>query len=146
MENAVNSLTHICVGKLTIIGSDNDLSPVHRQAIIWNIINWRLGNKLQWNFIRNSNIFIQGMHIKMSSVKWRPFCLGLNVLNVIPLIHNSLWHCGVIWRRRSWSTFVQVMACCQTAPSHYLSQCWLIINTNLNVSTQDIKPRSAFKS
>ena len=28
-------MTHICVGKLTIIGSDNDLSPERRQAIIW---------------------------------------------------------------------------------------------------------------
>ena len=27
--------THICVGKLTIIGSDNGLSPGRRQAIIW---------------------------------------------------------------------------------------------------------------
>ena len=28
-------VTHICVNKLTIIGSDNGLSPDHRQAIIW---------------------------------------------------------------------------------------------------------------
>ena len=28
-------MTHICVGKLTIIGSDNGLSPGRRQAIIW---------------------------------------------------------------------------------------------------------------
>ena len=28
-------VTHICVGKLTIIGSDNGLSPDRRQAIIW---------------------------------------------------------------------------------------------------------------
>ena len=27
--------THICVTKLTIIGSDNGLSPGRRQAIIW---------------------------------------------------------------------------------------------------------------
>ena len=27
-----------------------------------------------------------------------------------------------------WSTLVQVMACCLKAPSHYLNQCWLIIN------------------
>ena len=27
--------THICVGKLTIIASDNGLSPGRRQAIIW---------------------------------------------------------------------------------------------------------------
>ena len=26
---------HICVGKLTIIASDNGLSPERRQAIIW---------------------------------------------------------------------------------------------------------------
>ena len=26
----------MCVGNLTIIGSDNDLSPGQRQAIIWN--------------------------------------------------------------------------------------------------------------
>ena len=28
-------VTHICVGNLTIIGSDNGLSPDLRQAIIW---------------------------------------------------------------------------------------------------------------
>ena len=28
-------VTHICVSKQTIIGSDNGLSPVRRQAIIW---------------------------------------------------------------------------------------------------------------
>ena len=28
-------VTDICVGKLTIIGSDNGLSPGRRQAIIW---------------------------------------------------------------------------------------------------------------
>ena len=28
-------VTHICVGKLTIKGSDNGLSPERRQAIIW---------------------------------------------------------------------------------------------------------------
>ena len=28
-------VTHICVSKLTIIGSDNGLSPGQRQAIIW---------------------------------------------------------------------------------------------------------------
>ena len=28
-------VTHICVGKIIIIGSDNGLSPDRRQAIIW---------------------------------------------------------------------------------------------------------------
>ena len=39
-----------------------------------------------------------------------------------------LWPSGAIWRHRSGSTLTQVMACCLTAPSHYLHQyCLLII-------------------
>ena len=41
---------------------------------------------------------------------------------------NSLWSSDTIWRQRSGSTLAQVMACCLTAPSHYLNQCWLIIS------------------
>ena len=40
---------------------------------------------------------------------------------------NSLWPSDAIWRHRSRLTLAQVMACCLTAPSHYLNQCWLII-------------------
>ena len=76
--------THICVGKLTIIGSDNDLSPGRRQAIIWTNAGILLIEPLGTNF-SESLIGIQifsftKMRMKMSSVKWRPFCLGLNVL------------------------------------------------------------------
>ena len=55
-------VTHICVSKLTIIGSDNGLPSDRRQAIIWTnarLFNWILRNKLQWNLNRKSNIFIQ---------------------------------------------------------------------------------------
>ena len=41
---------------------------------------------------------------------------------------NSLWPSDAIWRHRSGSTLAQVMACCLTAPSHYLNQCWLTIS------------------
>ena len=41
---------------------------------------------------------------------------------------NSLWPSDAIWWHRSGSTLAQVMACCLTAPRHYLNQCWLIIN------------------
>ena len=41
---------------------------------------------------------------------------------------SSLWPSDAIWRQRTWSTLVQVMACCLMAPSHYLNQCWLIIS------------------
>ena len=39
---------------------------------------------------------------------------------------NSLSPWEAIWRRRSGWTLAQVLACCLTAPSHYLKPCWLI--------------------
>ena len=39
---------------------------------------------------------------------------------------NSLWPSDTILQDKSWSTLVQVMACCLVASSHYLNQCWLI--------------------
>ena len=41
---------------------------------------------------------------------------------------DSFWPSDTIWRQRSVSTLAQVMACCLTAPNHYLNQCWLIIS------------------
>ena len=41
-------------------------------------------------------------------------------------VFNSFWPSDPIWRQRSGSTLVQVMACCLTAPSQYLNQCGLI--------------------
>ena len=41
---------------------------------------------------------------------------------------NSLRPNDAIWQHRSGSTLAQVMACCLTAPSHYLNQCWLTIS------------------
>ena len=41
---------------------------------------------------------------------------------------NSLEPSNAIWRQRSGSPLAQVMACCLTAPSHFLNQCWLIIS------------------
>ena len=41
---------------------------------------------------------------------------------------NSLWPSDIIWRHKSGSTLAHVMACCLTAPSHYLNQCRLTIS------------------
>ena len=35
LSTHLGRVTHICVGKLIIIGLDNGLSPDRRQAIIW---------------------------------------------------------------------------------------------------------------
>ena len=41
---------------------------------------------------------------------------------------NSFWPSDAIRRLGTESTLAQVMACCLTAPSHYLNQCWIIIS------------------
>ena len=77
-------VTHICFVKLTIIGSDNGLSPGRRQAIIWTNAGILLIGPLGTNFIEIligiQTFSFRKMHLKMLSAKWRPFCLGLNVL------------------------------------------------------------------
>ena len=77
-------VTHICVSKLTIIGSDNGLWPGRRQTIIWTNDGILLIKPLGTNFseiLSEIHTFsFKKMHLKTSSAKWRPFCLGLNVL------------------------------------------------------------------
>ena len=77
-------VTHICVGKQTIIGSDNGLSPGRRQAIIWTNAGILLIGRLGTNFsdisIKIVTFSFTKMRLKVSSAKWRPFCLSLNVL------------------------------------------------------------------
>ena len=79
-------MTHICVDNLTIIGSDNVLSPGRRQAIIWTSVGILLIEPLGTNFseilIEIIAFSVKKMHLKMSGY-WRPFCLGLNELIVI---------------------------------------------------------------
>ena len=40
---------------------------------------------------------------------------------------QCITHCGLVMPHRFGSTYAQVMACCLTAPRHYLNQYWLII-------------------
>ena len=76
--------THICVSNLTIIASDNGLSPGQRQAIIWTNAGILLIGPLAINFseiLMEILIFsFKKMYLKLSSVKWRLLRLGLNVL------------------------------------------------------------------
>ena len=73
-------MTHICVSKLTITGSDNGLSPGRRQAIIWTNAGILFIRSLGTNFseiLSEIHIFsFKDMHLKMSSAKWRQFCVS----------------------------------------------------------------------
>ena len=90
-------MTHICVSKLTIIGSDNGLSPGRHQPIIWTNTGILLIGPLGTNFseilIKIYTFSFKKMHLKMSSGKWRPSCLGLNVLMLHCFEHPQSMTC-----------------------------------------------------
>ena len=74
-------VTHICISKLIIIGSDNGLSPERCQAIIWTIAGILLiGTNFSQILSEIHTFSFKKMHLKMSSGKCRPSCLCLNVL------------------------------------------------------------------
>ena len=94
-------VTHICVANLTTIASDNGLSPGRRQAIIWTNAGILLIRPLWTNFseilIKISTFSFKKMRLKVSSAKWRPFCLGLNVLKQTTIPQGlMLW--PVLWK------------------------------------------------
>ena len=103
-------MTHICVSKITIICSDNGLSPGRRQAIIWTSVGILLIGPLGTNFseilIEIYTFSFKKMHLKMSSGKWRPLCLGLNVITVLQMmcrgiealaLHRNNYFISYIW-------------------------------------------------
>ena len=113
-------MTHICVGKLTIIGSDNGLSPGRRQAIIWTIAGILLIGPLWTDFIEiliriqtfsfQENAFENGI-CEMASI-----CLGLYVLS--PTM-NLIFTRGQFWP----SGIVVACVCLSVCPSVRLSVC-----------------------
>ena len=121
-EEDICSLTHsgratqIRVSKLTIIASDNGLSHGRRQAIIWNSAGilsiGLLGTTFSEILIEILTFSFKKMCLKVSSVKWRPFCLSLNVLNKK---YTSTF------RRGQW-----VNTCMARWMIHFQSPAWLI--------------------
>ena len=91
LQRTANILTHwgrvtyICVNKLTIIGSDDGLSPGRRQAIIWTnggiLLIGPLGTDVSEISIKIHILWSKKTHLKVSSAKCRTFCLDFNVLN-----------------------------------------------------------------
>ena len=91
-------VTHIYVGNLTIIASDNGLSPERRQAIIWTNAGILLIGPLGTNFseilIEIQTFTLKKMRLKMLSAKCCSFRLSLNVLNT--LIQHQCVHLKVL--------------------------------------------------
>ena len=78
-------VTHICIGKLTIIGSDNGLSPGQRQAIIWTnagiLSTGPLGTNVGEILIEIHTFSFKNIHLKnvvwkMAAILLRPQCVN----------------------------------------------------------------------
>ena len=86
-------VTHICVSNLTTIGWDNGLSPGRRQAIISTndgiLLIGPLGTNFSEILIKIHAFSFKKIYWKLSSAKWRRFCLGLNVLYSIFLVTQN---------------------------------------------------------
>ena len=89
-------VTHTCFTKLTTIVSDNGLSSRRCQAIFWTNTGILLIGPLETNLgevlIEVHISSFKKMYFNMSSAKWRPFCLRLNVLT------HSSWYNTVCLR------------------------------------------------
>ena len=105
---------HICIGELTIIGSNNGLSPYRRQAIIWTNTGLLLIGPLGRNFseilIEILTFSFKKMRLKVSSVKRGPFCLCLNVL--MQWLSPILVHCQSSLQLGRLSTWQADNHCC----------------------------------
>ena len=77
-------MTHICVGKLTIISSDYGLSPGRRQVNFWTNAGLKLIRTLETNcreILSEIRTFsFQKIYLSMPSGIFPPFCFGLNAL------------------------------------------------------------------
>ena len=108
-------VTHICVSKPTSIGSDNGLSPGRRWPApshylnqCWNIVNWTIGNKPQWNLKRNSYIFTEENAFENVVWKMAAICLGLNVSMSLSHSDGVRYTYRIIWRD-NWKCYVMII-------------------------------------
>ena len=72
-------------------------APSHYLNQCWNIVNWTLRNTNFSEILIAIHMFsFKKLHLKMSSGKWRPFCLSLNVSTYINSwkfsgVYSALW-------------------------------------------------------
>ena len=111
---------HKWFSNLTITGSDNVFLPVQHQVIILTnaeiLLIGPLGTNLSEILIEILIFSFKKMHLKVSSVKWQPFCLIPNVLirvittiwkhaspplwpAVLPTSHGSWWNLSEVYHR-----------------------------------------------
>ena len=112
----VNSLLieaewYICVSKQAITGPDNGLSSGQYQAIIWTnagiLLIRTLGTNLSGITSEIDTFSIKKVYLKISSTKWKQFCLCFNEL--IMTSKPSVLYWWVV--SLVWSSLVRIICC-----------------------------------
>ena len=89
-------MMHICLSKLTVIGSDNGLAPTRCQAIIWTnagiMLIWTLGTYFSEILSEIHTFSFKKMPLKMLSAKLCLFHLGLNLLKIALWVNCYNFH------------------------------------------------------
>ena len=80
---------------------------------------WILWQSHESNFHGNTYSWYQSVSLKITLLKLLPHQ---------PVVIKTHWGLVTPFGDRSGSALAQVVACCLTAPSHYLNQCWFIIS------------------
>ena len=123
-------LTHC--GLMTPYG---DTNPGQHWLRKW-LVAWR-HQAITWTNVDLSSVRSSGIHLsailhEMPQPSVTEISLKITYLNFCSNLpgtnDNSLRPSGAIWLYGTWSSLVKGMACCLTAPSHYLNQCPLIDN------------------
>ena len=114
-------------------------APSHYLNHWWNIVHWTLGNKLQWNFNRNSNIFIQENAFENVVCEIASICLGLNVLR-----HPDALEVGYhIMLIKLWLYYVlPINICCRSWEAGLLMIGACVITSNIMHAINDPSPLS----
>ena len=139
MEMNVADRIFLICSILCALRSKCVLSAVN-DMLVQELINWICGD-FELRFYKENPTLCCGSFVARSSAApygWHWLFRLYSSFLPMEKYCISLWPSDAIGRQRTESTLAQVMACCLTAPSHYLNQCWLIISKVLWHSSEGI--------
>ena len=119
------------------IGWGNDLSTIRREAIIWTNADLLSIGPLQKNSVQfesKYDTFYSWKCIWKCRLKWQPFCPRGGWVKSAPLTHLSV--VPHICVNELDQHFFRQWLVAWSVPSHYLDQCWLLVNWSLRNKLQ----------
>ena len=117
------------------------MAPSHYLNQCWNIVNWTLRTNFSEILIETVRFSFEKMRLKVSSAKWRRWCLGLNVLthtaSITPALHyNSGMYSPTFWTRVEYCLTFICWPCLTGCKRHTLIATFSTTTINLEKETK----------